>query len=56
MQVVWSIASRVPQHLLLPSCPMQVVSWSGTSPDGRAVTGPLSTMKTLFNPNNTDED
>lgn len=34
----------------------QVVSWGGTSPDGRAVTGSLPTMKRLFNPNNTDED
>ena len=34
----------------------QVVSWAGTSPDGRAVTGTLATMKRLFNPNNTDVD
>lgn len=39
-----------------PSCCKQVVSWAGTSPDGRAVTGSLATMRRLFNPNNTDED
>lgn len=50
------MVSKVPQHLLPPLCSIQVVSWSGTSPDGRAVTGALSTMKALFNPNNTDED
>lgn len=33
-----------------------MVAWGGTSPDGRAVTGSLGVMKTLFNPHNQDED
>lgn len=48
---------RAPTPGSFPACPpCQVVSWAGTSPDGRAVTGSLPTMKQLFNPNNTDED
>ncbi len=35
---------------------LQAISWAGTSPDGRAVIGKLSTMKSLFNPKNADED
>ncbi|KAI7842699.1 hypothetical protein COHA_003630 [Chlorella ohadii] len=54
----WSLGACAALKLaaLHPERVSKVVSWGGTSPDGRAVTGSLPTMKRLFNPNNTDED
>ena len=51
-----SSTGTVPLPDIVVAADPQVVSWGGTSPDGRAVTGSLPTMKRLFNPNNTDED
>ncbi|PSC74984.1 WD repeat-containing 61 [Micractinium conductrix] len=54
----WSLGACAALKLAAfhPDRVSKVVAWGGTSPDGRAVTGSLGVMKTLFNPHNQDED
>lgn len=54
----WSLGACAALKLAAhhPDRVSKVISWAGTSPDGRAVTGSVGTMRELFRPGNVGED